>query len=25
MWVHTMPAGGGNQVKEAQLTEDELS
>jgi len=24
LWVHTMPAGGGSQVKAAQLTEDEL-
>ncbi|GAB3537853.1 D-2-hydroxyacid dehydrogenase [Arthrobacter tecti] len=24
-WVHTTPAGGGGQVKAAQLTEDELS
>lgn len=25
LWVHTMPAGGGSQVKAAQLTEDELA
>jgi phosphoglycerate dehydrogenase-like enzyme len=24
LWVHTMPAGGGRQVKAAQLTADEL-
>jgi phosphoglycerate dehydrogenase-like enzyme len=24
-WVHTMPAGGGSQVKAAELAEDELS
>jgi phosphoglycerate dehydrogenase-like enzyme len=25
LWVHTMPAGGGSQVKAAQLTDDELN
>jgi phosphoglycerate dehydrogenase-like enzyme len=25
LWVHTMPAGGGSQVKAAQLSGDELS